>query len=103
MGLRLVGSCVSVSRIPICPSVFQRSCRPSMKSSRIFEVSILSTGLPTLLNAEEVRAGLTLVLLDRLDPESLPTEEAKLLLPMDPASFQFFYSSGFHLPNAMAC
>lgn len=73
-----------------------------MKSSRIFEVSVLSTGLPTLPNAQEARAGLTLFLLDRLDPESLPTEEAKRL-PMDPASLQFFYSSGFHLPNSMAC
>lgn len=43
-------------------------------------MSVLSTALPTLLTAQEARASLT-VFLDRLDPDSLPTEEAKLLYP----------------------
>lgn len=70
-----VGSCVSVSGIPICTFVFQRWCRPSMKSSRIFEVSVLSTALATLLTAQEARVGLTLFLLGRLDPESLSPQK----------------------------
>lgn len=51
--------CLKESEIPICSFVFQRSCRPSTKSSRISEVSVLSTALLTLLTAQEARASLT--------------------------------------------
>lgn len=72
MGLRPVGSFVCVSGIPICTSAFQLSCRPSTKSSRMVEVSVLlSAGLPTFLTAPEAKPGLTLVLPDRVDPELL--------------------------------
>lgn len=64
-------------------------------------MSVLSTALATLLTAQEARADLTLFLLGRLDPDSHPTEESKLL-PVDPASFQFF-SNSVSFPDVMAC
>ena len=96
-------SCVSMSGIPIFTSVFQQSCKSSKKSSRILEVSVLSTALATLLTAQEARAGLTLFLLGRLDSRVSPhrrgqtTTCGSCFLPV------FFDSSGSHLPNAMAC